>query len=98
MVLLVLVLLHSVLVVVLVGEIQQASSLTDGFCSRGYLRDFGLVRDELHLAWKVDEIRRQQQGAETKSCSQVGQFRTAFKAEYTGSHKNIYILLDLMPI
>ena len=75
MVLLVLVLLHSVLVVVLVGEIQQASSLTDdGFCSR----EIWLVRDELHLAWKVDEIRRQQQEV-TKSCSQVGQFSSALK-------------------
>ena len=33
-----------------------------------------LVRDELRLACKVDESRRQQQGAVTKVRSQVGQF------------------------
>ena len=36
-----------------------------------------LVQDELRLAWKVDVTRRQQQGAMTKSCSQVGQFPAA---------------------
>ena len=52
-----------------------------------------LVRDELRLAWKVDEIRRQKQGVVTKSCGQVGQFPAAF-TEFTGSHRKSYILLD----
>ena len=67
---------------------EECSSASFGMKNKplGYIK---LVQDELRLAWKVDES-RQQQGAVTTNCRQVGRYPAASKQNIQGVTDSLF--------